>query len=912
MSQTVTIIIDGQPVKAVEGMTILEAALANDIEIPNLCYDKKISHTASCRLCVVNIEGRNGYIPSCTTPVEDGMIITAFSEKLEKIRRITMDLLLSNHNDNCINCVKDGSCELQDLAFRYNLGAEERVFPPVWQELTKASDITSPVLNYDATKCIQCQRCIKACSEIQGKGILTFTERGIRTTVGTGYPEWQDSRCDGCGECAQICPTGAITVKQFYGPRKRIRQIDIEKTTQTTCVYCGVGCQLDVATIKTFADGRPGVDAMVQVTGADDVPNFGKLCVKGRFGQDFAARGDRLTSPMIRKNGKLEKVEWSEAISYVAKRLSDIREKSGKESIAGLASARCTNEENYIFQKFIRTVIGTNNVDHCARLCHASTVAGLASTLGSGAMTNSIGELEFADVILITGSNTTETHPVIGTLIKRAAQNNNAEIIVVDPRKIDIVRHSKMWLRQNGGTDVAWINGMVNVIIENGWQDQEFIDKYCENYDAMKEVVRKYDPATVEEITGIPAEDIIKAAEIYAQADKASIVYSMGITQHANGTDNVKALANLAMVTGNLGKESCGINPLRGQNNVQGACDMGGLPNVYPGYQKVVESSVKSKFEEAWHTGLSDKMGLSIVEIMDAAGTGDIKAIYIMGENPMVSDPNLNHVKDGLTNLEFLVVQDIFMTETAQLADVVLPAATFLEKNGTFTNTERRVLPIAKILDAPGEAMEDWKIIQLLAQEMGHAWRYDSVDSILREINAVTPLYGGITPERIKNGERLQWPCPDSTHPGTKYLHKGGFARGKGLLSAVDHIPAKEQPSEEYPYVLSTGRMLFHYHTGSMTRRSKALTAFSNEPYVELCQADCDKLGVKHGDKVRVTSRRGTIDTLVKLTDKVKEGNMFIPFHFSEAAANMLTNDVLDPVAKIPELKVCAVKIEKI
>ncbi len=913
MSQTVTITIDGRDIKATKGTTILEAALENDIEIPNLCHSKKVSHTAACRLCIVNIEGARGGIPACTTPVEEGQVITAFSKELEKVRRITLDLLLSNHNDDCISCVRDGDCELQDLAFRYSLGAQDRVFPPVWEELNKLSDNSSPVLDYDASKCIQCKRCIKACNEIQGKGILTLTGRGIQATVGTGYKEWSDSKCDGCGECSQICPVGAITVKQFYGPRKRIRQKDVQKVTQTTCAYCGVGCQLDVATRRTFTKGQAGTETMLQVKGAEAIPNYGKLCVKGRFGQDFTTREDRLTAPMIRKNGKLVEVEWPEAISYTARRLQEINDASGKEAVAGLASARCTNEENFVFQKFIRSIFGTNNVDHCARLCHASTVAGLATTLGSGAMTNSIGELEFADVVLITGSNTTETHPVIGTLIKRAVQNNGAKLLVVDPRKIDIVRHAKMWLRQNSGTDVAWANGMLNVILENGWQDQAFIDEHCENFDELKEVVKKYDPKTVEEITGIPAEDLIEAARIYATGGKAAIVYSMGITQHANGTDNVKSMANLAMVTGNLGKESTGVNPLRGQNNVQGACDMGSLPNVYPGYQKVVDPAAKAKFEKAWGVkSLSDKIGLSVVEIMNAACDGDVKALYIMGENPMVSDPNLNHVKQGLENLEFLVVQDIFLTETAELADVVLPASSALEKDGTFTNTERRILPIREILAAPGEARNDWQIIQALAQALGHSWNYDSADAIMREINEVTPQYGGITPERMSEGERLQWPCPNTQHAGTQYLHQNGPIRGKGLLSAIDHIPAKEMPCEEYPYVLSTGRMLFHYHTGSMSRRSKALNAFVDKPYVELCQADCDKLNVSHGDPVRVTSRRGTIDTLVKLTDKVIEGNMFIPFHFSEAAANMLTNDVLDPVAKIPELKVCAVKIEKI
>lgn len=913
MDETVHIVIDGQTVQAFKRETILEAALRNGIEIPNLCYNKKISHTAACRLCIVSIEGRPGGIPSCTTPVEEGLRISVFTPALEKIRRTTLDLAMSNHNDDCISCVKDGSCHLQDLAFRYNLGKKDRRFPPIWQELDKTSDLSSQVLNYDASKCIQCNRCIKACSDIQGKGILTFVNRGIHTTVGTGYAQWNQSKCDGCGECAQICPVGAITPKQFYGPRKRIRAKDIDKTTRTTCPYCGVGCQLDIATCKTVQEGKP-VDTVVQVTGAGAIPNNGMTCVKGRFGLDFATRPDRLKKPMIRKDGQLVEVEWPEAISYAAKRMQEIRDRSGADSLAGLSSARCTNEENFVFQKFIRSVIGTNNVDHCARLCHASTVAGLAISFGSGAMTNSIAELESAKVILVTGSNTTEAHPVIATFIRRAVQFGKAKLILVDPRHIDLARTATLWLRQKNGTDIAWLNGMVNVIIANGWENKEFISKNCENFEALKDAVKEFTPARVEELCGIPQKDLVEAARLFAQTDRGSIVYSMGITQHAHGTDNVKALANLAMVTGNIGRESTGVNPLRGQSNVQGACDMGALPNVYPGYQKVDDPAVRAKFSKAWGDAkLSEKPGLTVVEMMNAAHAGTIKGLYIMGENPMVSDPNTNHVREALEHLDFLMVQDIFLTETAQLADIVLPACLSLEKDGTFTNTERRVLPVSKVVLPPGQARDDWGIVQELARSMGHNWSYGGVREIMQEINALTPQYGGITPERIAAGERLQWPCPNSSHPGTKFLHKdGNFTRGKGLFCAVKYVPAKEPTDAEYPYTLNTGRNLFHYHTGSMTRRTKALPAFSAGPYIELSAADADELGVDTGHKVRVSSRRGTIELPVLVTRKVAQGSVFIPFHFAEAAANVLTIDALDPTAKIPEFKVCAVKIEKV
>jgi len=903
MPEKITIKIDGKEVRARAGETVLEAALRHDIDIPNLCYNKKVSHTAACRLCVVKIEGFRGLVPSCTTPVKDWMEVTAFDDEIEAVRKTTLDMALSNHNDDCISCVQDGECQLQDLAFRYNLGKQDRKLPPIWQEIEKTSDVSSKVVDYDASKCIQCARCVRACSEVQGKGILSFVNRGIHTTVGTGYEQWDGSLCDGCGECIQICPVGALTAKPVYSDRKRIRAKDIEKKVQTTCPYCGVGCQLEVGLRK----GR-----VIQVRGANAIPNAEKLCVKGRFGLDFIGRKERLTKPLIKKEGGFVEVEWDEALEFTAKKLSEIKEKNGSDAIAGLSSARCTNEENFVFQKFIRSVIGTNNVDHCARLCHASTVAGLATTLGSGAMTNSIEELENADVILVTGSNTTETHPVIATHIKRAVLFNNARLIVVDPRKIDLVRYSTLWLRQNSGTDVAWANGLMAAILKENLQKDEFIAERTENFDALKAILEKCTPELTEKITGIPAEQLVEAAKIYGSAERASIVYSMGITQHSNGTDNVKSMANLAMITGNIGRESTGVNPLRGQNNVQGACDMGALPNVYPGYQKVIEEASRKKFEKAWGVKLSGELGLTITEIMDAVHNGKVKGLYIMGENPMISDPNLNHVREALENVEFLVCQDIFMTETSEMADVVFPAASFAEKDGNFTNTERRILPINPLVAQIGESRPDWQIVQDIACAMGSDWCYDSVEDILDEINEVTPQYGGITWKRIQKGERLQWPCPGEDHPGTKFLHKDRFVRGKGLFSAVEHIDPQEMTDEEYPVIMSTGRILYHYHTATMTRKTKVLPEYVPDAYVEMCTEDIEKLGVKHGEKVRVSSRRGSIEIAVRETEKVMPGNIFIPFHFAEAPANMLTNDAVDPVAKIPELKVCAVKIEKI
>lgn len=787
--------------------------------------------------------------------------------------------------ERCLQCgCKAGhDCTLRQLATEYE------VSPPIKKDRHHSQvDSSHPFIELDPNKCIGCARCARICHEVQGVGAIGFAYR-VAIPLGESLLE---TNCESCGQCVATCPVGALVSKKGIEPAFEVK---------TVCPYCGCGCGIYL--------GVRG-NAIVNVRGDPDNPvNKGNLCVKGRFGYEFITHKERLTSPLIKQDGKFVKVTWDEALDFVAKNLSKYR----GDRFATISSAKCTNEENYIIQKFTRAVMGTNNIDHCARLCHAPSVSGLAQSFGSGAMTNSIDEISNASCIFAIGTNTTVAHPIIALQIKKAVQNG-ARLIVANPRKIDLYRFADIFLQHRPGTDVALLMGIAHVIVDEGLLDTSFIKSRCENFEAFKESLSYFDLNLVEHITGVPKEKIAEAGRCYATHKPATILYAMGITQHTHGTDNVLAISNLALLTGNICKPSTGVNPLRGQNNVQGACDMGALPNVYPGYQRVDDPEVKRKFESAWGSSLSDSPGLTHTEIFDAIDQGEIKALYLIGENPILSEANAKHAESALNKLEFFVVQDIFLSETARLADVILPATSFAEKDGTFTNTERRVQRIRKAIEPVGDSRPDWWITSEIARRMGrNGFEYSHTAQIMDEISSLTPIYAGISYDRLEN-KGLQWPCPDREHPGTPILHTEQFAtsNGKGKFMLLSYKPSAEVPDDEYPLILTTERSLYQFHTSTMTRKVNGLNVLRGHELVEINPKDAIALGIADGEIVRVISRRGDITAKIKVTDASPPGVISMTFHFSESPTNVLTNPAIDPVAKIPETKVCAVRIERL
>jgi len=936
--RTVSLTIDGTPVTVSEGTTIWTAAKDAGIDIPVLCHDERYDPVGVCRMCVVDV-GARVYAASCVRPCEDGMEVRTATPELDRNRAQLTELLLADQppveEDPKETTTADN--ELLLLVRQYGLAQDELDVPC---DAGRGEDRSNPVISVNHDACILCDRCVRACDDIQGNDVIGRFGKGYETRIGFDLNDpMGESSCVTCGECVAACPTGALTNKPINDvpirPRSELRQVD------TVCPYCGVGCALtfnvdDEREAIAYADGRsqPGSQS--------------RLCVKGRYGWDYSFSPQRLAVPLIRressypkgplstdvrgdngarggKKGKpgglvdydevmphFREATWEEALDLAASRLKQIHTDGGAGSIAGFGSAKCSNEEAYLFQKLIRAGFGTNNIDHCTRLCHASSVAALFEGVGSGAVSTTYGDIINADVAILAGTNTTANHPVASSFFKQA-RRRGTKLIVVDPRRERIADHADVYCQIKPGTDVAFYNGVMHEVIRLGLVDREFIAERTSGYAELAKLLHGYTPERVEQITGIDADTIRLVARLWGEAGAGVIYWGMGISQHTTGTDNARCLIAMCSITGNVGKQGTGLHPLRGQNNVQGASDAGLIPMFYPDYQPVDAEGVRERFEEAWGRELDPNRGLTVTEIVHAALHGSVRGMYMMGENPFLSDPNINKVRKALSSLDFLVVQDIFLTETAEFADVILPATTFMEKDGTYTNTDRRVQLGRKVLEPRGQARADWQIIQDLSNRIGLPMDYSHPSEIFDELVSVMPNYAGLNYDNLGLTGKL-YPNPDPLNSdGTVVLFDERFGTSDGLAHLVpaEWLPAKELPSEEYPFILNTGRLLEHWHTGSMTRRSYALDAIQPEPYVFLNPDDAQTMGVGDGDFVRISSRRGTIETRARLSHRDTPGTCFMPFHFREAAANLLTIDEVDPMGKIPEFKFCAVKIER-
>ncbi|MCX7917029.1 MAG: formate dehydrogenase subunit alpha, partial [bacterium] len=869
----VKIFIDDKEIITEKGKTILEVALENNIEIPHLCYDKQLIPNGACRLCIVEVRGEKKPVISCAYPIYEGIKVYTNTEKIINYRKLTLQLLISDHPLDCMTCEKSGDCLLEKYAYQYGI----KNIKYVGEKAKRKLENGAPFIIRDYEKCILCGRCVKVCEEIVGVNAIDYKNRGFITEIISGFDEkLKDTECVFCGNCIEVCPVGAL--REISAERKG-RNWEYQKI-KTVCPYCGVGCGI-IVYVKD--------NEIVKIKGDfDSCVNNGFLCIKGKFGFDYVKSDARLKKPLIKENGRFKEVDWNTAVDFIYEKLKYYKEKYGPSSIAGLASAKCTNEENYIFQKFFRCVLKSNNVDHCARLCHSSTVIGLSQTIGSAAMSNSLEEIEkYSDCIIVTGTNVTETQPVTSYRIRKAKEKG-AKIIVIDPREIEITKIADIYIQPRYGTDILVFNGLAKIIIDEKLYDENFINNRVENFDQFKKFIEKFDLSLVERIANVKIDDLKKVAYLYSKSKASLIVWSMGITQHITGTENVFCISNLALLTGQIGKKGAGLAPLRGQNNVQGACDMGCLPEFYPGYNRVDDKNTIEKFEKVWdEKGLPNKIGFTIIEIFENVLKDNIKVLYIMGKMPLISDPDILHIKNAFEKVEFLIVQDIFFTEICEYADVVLPALSSFEKDGTFTNTERRVQKISKCIENFSDAKPDWYIINEIAKKFGYDWKYKEVWDILKEINQVVEIYKGITPERVKNGEKIQWPCLSEQEKGTETLHIGKFKRGKGLLKTVEYKEPFELPDKEYPFLLTTGRILQEYHSRTMTGKVEGIKEIVGEEFLVMNIQDANKLNIKEGERVKVISRRGSIELKVKFSNKLQKETIFIPFHFY---ANILTH----------------------
>ncbi len=900
-AELVQFTIDGRDLTAAPGDTIIQAADRFGIEIPRLCYKPGYRADGNCRACMVEIDGERVLAPSCCRYPTEGMKVSVNGERPRTAQKMVLELLKSD-----VLADYTGPSELDEWCKRLDVVADRLEARP-----RVADDGSNPAIAVDLNLCIQCTRCVRACREEQVNGVIGFAGRGdsARIVFDIEDPMGQ-STCVSCGECVQACPTGALlpaNVDVTPAPEQRV---------ESTCPYCGVGCLLTYH----VRDGR-----ITRAEGRNGPSNQERLCVKGRYGFDYIYHPGRLTRPLIRRPSVAKTAEliepenmlevfreasWDEALEVAVSGLKNIRDQHGGKGLAGFGSAKGSNEEAYLFQKLVRTGFGTNNVDHCTRLCHASSVAALLEGIGSGAVSNQVADVSKAEVIIIIGSKPTVNHPVAATFMKNAVLAGT-KLIVMDPYRSDLYRHATHFLQFRPGTDVPMLNALMHTIIEEGLQDDEFIRTRTEGYEALKQCVAEYSPETVSPLCGISAQELREVARLYATSKGSMIFWGMGISQHTHGTDNARCLIALSLLTGQIGRDGTGLHPLRGQNNVQGASDVGLIPMTLPGYQRVDVPDARLNFEKLWDSPLDDKPGLTVVEIMHAIHDGEIRGMYIEGENPAMSDPNLNHARAALAKLEHLVVQDIFFTETAGFADVILPASAFPEKTGTFTNTDRRVQLGRQAVDPPGEARQDLWIIQQIARGLGLPWNYDGPKDVFEEIRKAVPDMAGMTWQRLESEDSLTYPLLKEGDPGTPTIFSERFptANALGKFVPAQYNPAAELPDDEYPLIFTTGRQLEHWHTGSMTRRASILNQIEPEPVVNVNPADIDRYRLEVGGMISLESRRGSLNARLRSDAGVQPGTLFMAFCYHEAAANLLTNEALDPFGKIPEFKFCAARI---
>ena len=902
----VTLEIDGVAVTVPAGTSVMRASVEAGINVPKLCATDSLEPFGSCRLCLVEIEkdGRKmkGYPASCTTPCEPGMKVQTQTPKLAEIRRGVMELYISDHPLDCLTCPTNGNCELQDMAGVVGL-REVRYGYEGENHLKLKKDESNPYFTYDASKCIVCNRCVRACEETQGTFALTINGRGFESRVSAGQMEsFMESECVSCGACVEACPTATLTEKTV------IMLGQAEHSAVTTCAYCGVGC--------SFKAEMKGNEVVRMVPYKDGKANQGHSCVKGRFAWGYATHKDRILNPMIRKsiNDPWREVSWEEALSYAASEFRRIQAKHGKDSIGGITSSRCTNEETYLVQKLVRAAFGNNNVDTCARVCHSPTGYGLKQTLGESAGTQTFESVMKSDVILIMGANPASGHPVFASQIKRRVRQG-AKLIVIDPRTTEMVKsphvQADYHLKLRPGTNTAIITALAHVILSEGLQDESYIQERCDlqSYQDWKEFVLREDnsPEAMAAITGVPAETLRGAARLYATGGNAAIYYGLGVTEHAQGSTTVMGIANLAMCTGNVGREGVGVNPLRGQNNVQGSCDMGSFPHELPGYRHISDSTVRSQFEQAWGVTLNPEPGLRIPNMFDAALDGSFKGLYCEGEDIVQSDPNTQHVAAALQAMECIVVQDLFLNETAKYAHVFLPGSSFLEKDGTFTNAERRISRVRKVMPAKA-GKSDWEVTVALAEALGYPMPYNHPSEIMDEIAALTPSFHGVSYDKLEKLGSIQWPCNEAAPEGTPIMHVGSFIRGKGKFINTQYFATDEKVTQRYPLILTTGRILSQYNVGAQTRRTEN-SQWHSEDRLEIHPHDAEDRGIREGDWVGVESRAGQTVLRATVTENVQPGVVYTTFHFPESGANVITTDNSDWATNCPEYKVTAVQV---